>query len=202
MICNMDLDAKVSMDWDLYIEKGRGYVPSELNQKEGFPLGTIWIDSIYTPIVNVKYEIQNYRVEQKTDYEKLKIEIITDGSIQPKEALKEAATVFMQHVGLFVDEKIAFESPQTENEVLDESTLHIRTLLKTKLSTMNLSVRALNCLKAAEVETLGDLVAFYKSDLLKFRNFGRKSLTELEDLVKEKGLSFGMDVAKYKLDKD
>lgn len=202
VICNMDLDAKVSMDWDLYIEKGRGYVPSELNQKEGFPLGTIWIDSIYTPIVNVKYEIQNYRVEQKTDYEKLKIEIITDGSIQPKEALKEAATVFMQHVGLFVDEKIAFESPQTENEVLDESTLHIRTLLKTKLSTMNLSVRALNCLKAAEVETLGDLVAFYKSDLLKFRNFGRKSLTELEDLVKEKGLSFGMDVAKYKLDKD
>jgi DNA-directed RNA polymerase subunit alpha len=202
IICTMDSGVDTKLEWEIRIGKGRGYVPSELNQKEGLPIGTIFIDSIYTPIINVKYEIQNHRVEQKTDYEKLKMEVITDGSIHPKIALKEAAMIVMQHMSLFTDDKISIETPTEENNILDENSLHTRQLLKTKLTSMNLSVRALNCLKAAEVDTLGELVSFYKSDLLKFRNFGRKSLTELEDLVRDKGLNFGMDVSKYMLDKD
>ena len=202
VICHLDKEAQLRLNWELYIEKGRGYVPSEQNYKEDLPVGTIFIDSIYTPITNVKYEVQNYRVEQKTDYEKLKLEVVTDGSIHPKEALKEAATTLIQHLGLFTDEKISVETPAANNGLMDENTLHIRALLKTKLTNMNLSVRAINCLKAAEVETLGQLVSYYKSDLLKFRNFGKKSLDELEKLVKDKDLKFGMDISKYMLDKD
>ena len=166
-------------------------------------IDVIAIDSIYTPIINVKYYTENYRVEQKTDYEKLVIEITTDGSILPKEALKEAAKILIHHFMLFSDEKIAFEATESEgNEEFDEEVLHMRQLLKTKLVDMDLSVRALNCLKSAEVETLGDLVRYNKTDLLKFRNFGKKSLTELDDLLSELKLSFGMDITRYKLDKE
>jgi DNA-directed RNA polymerase subunit alpha len=172
-------------------------------QMIGLPFGTIFIDSIFTPIVNVQYTIENFRVEQKTDYEKLVFNIKTDGSIHPKEALKEAAKILIHHFMLFSDERITLDSEiKAETEEFDETSLHMRQLLKTKLVDMDLSVRALNCLKAADVETLGDLVSYAKSDLLKFRNFGKKSLTELEDLVDNKGLTFGMNVAKYKLDKD
>ncbi len=185
------------------IEKGRGYIPSEENKVLNADINTIFIDSIHTPIRNVKYQVDNYRVEQKTDYEKLTITIDTDGSVQPKEALKEAAKILIHHFMLFSDEKITLDTEEKAvAEEFDENSLHIRQLLKTKLVDMDLSVRALNCLKAADVETLGDLVQFNKNDLLKFRNFGRKSLTELEDLVKTKGLEFGMNVAKYKLDKE
>jgi DNA-directed RNA polymerase subunit alpha len=178
-------------------------VPAEENKIAGAPLGTIFVDSIHTPIKNVKYSIENFRVEQKTDYEKLVLEIKTDGSIHPKDALKEAARILIHHFMLFSDEKITLDiEEKAVAEEFDENTLHIRQLLKTKLVDMDLSVRALNCLKAADVETLGELVAFNKNDLLKFRNFGKKSLTELEDLVKTKGLEFGMNVAKYKLDKE
>jgi len=188
---------------EITINKGRGYVPSEENKDPEAPIGTLAIDSIHTPIKNVKYQIENYRVEQKTDYEKLIIEIITDGSIHPKEALKEAAKILIQHFMLFSDEKISLESEvKSVSEEFDEGTLHIRQLLKTKLVDMDLSVRALNCLKAADVETLGELVSYNKNDLLKFRNFGKKSLAELELLVSNKNLEFGMNVAKYKLDKD
>ncbi|MFN9595754.1 MAG: DNA-directed RNA polymerase subunit alpha, partial [Bacteroidota bacterium] len=180
-----------------------GYVPSEENKSNAYPVGTVAIDSIFTPIRNVRYNVENYRVEQKTDYEKLVLEIATDGSIAPKDALREAAEILIHHFMLFSDEKITLESkPKTPTEEFDESSLHMRQLLKTKLVDMDLSVRALNCLKAADVETLGDLVSYSKNDLLKFRNFGRKSLTELEDLVKSKNLNFGMNLAKYKLDKD
>jgi len=166
-------------------------------------VGVIAIDSIYTPIKNVKYDIENYRVEQKTDYEKLVFELVTDGSIHPKDALTEAAKILIHHFMLFSDELITLEADEiAQSETYDEESLHMRQLLKTKLIDMDLSVRALNCLKAAEVDTLGDLVSFNKNDLMKFRNFGRKSLTELEELVILKGLSFGMDLAKYKLDKD
>lgn len=200
VICSMDSNVKINMD--LTIDKGRGYVPAEENKSNSHPVGTIAMDSIYTPVKNVKYYIENYRVEQKTDYEKLVIEITTDGSIHPKEALKEAAEILIHHFMLFSDEKMTFDiKPKTPTEEFDETTLHMRQLLKTKLVDMDLSVRALNCLKAADVETLGDLVSYTKNDLLKFRNFGKKSLTELEDLVRSKNLSFGMNIQKYMLDK-
>jgi DNA-directed RNA polymerase subunit alpha len=201
VICNMD--SKVNFNMEITIEKGRGYVPAEENKKGGVPFGTIFIDSIYTPIKNVKYSIENFRVEQKTDYEKLVFEIITDGSINPKDALTEAAKTLIHHFMLFSDERITLEADEiAQTETYDEESLHMRQLLKTKLIDMDLSVRALNCLKAAEVDTLGDLVSFNKNDLMKFRNFGKKSLTELEELVDVKGLNFGMDLSKYKLDKD
>lgn len=201
VICNMEPSVKLEMEFTII--KGRGYYPSEENKNEEAPFGTIFIDSIFTPIVNVQYTIENYRVEQKTDFEKLILHITTDGSIHPKDALKDAAKILIQHFMLFSDERITLDNElKTETEEFDESSLHMRQLLKTKLVDMDLSVRALNCLKAAEVDSLGDLVSFAKSDLLKFRNFGKKSLTELEDLVDNKGLTFGMNVAKYKLDKD
>jgi DNA-directed RNA polymerase subunit alpha len=201
VICNMEASVKIELE--LTIVKGRGYVPAEENKTSSAPFGTIFIDSIFTPIVNVQYAIENYRVEQKTDYEKLIFNIKTDGSIHPKDALKEAAKILIHHFMLFSDERITLDSEiKAETEEFDETSLHMRQLLKTKLVDLDLSVRALNCLKAADVETLGDLVSYAKSDLLKFRNFGKKSLTELEDLVDNKGLTFGMNVAKYKLDKD
>lgn len=201
VICNMEPSVKFEME--LNIIKGRGYVSAEENKSEGTAFGTIAIDSIFTPIVNVQFTIENYRVEQKTDYEKLIFNITTDGSVHPKEALKEAAKILIHHFMLFSDERITLDSEiKSETEEFDETSLHMRQLLKTKLVDMDLSVRALNCLKAADVETLGDLVSYAKSDLLKFRNFGKKSLTELEDLVDIKGLTFGMNVSKYKLDKD
>ncbi len=201
VICNMNTSVHLSME--ITIDKGRGYVPAEENKPLEAPFGLIPVDSIFTPIKNVKYVVDNYRVEQKTDYEKLTIEVWTDGSIHPKDALKEAAKILIHHFMLFSDERITLDiQEKSTSEELDENTLHIRQLLKTKLTDLDLSVRALNCLKAAEVETLGELVAFNKNDLLKFRNFGKKSLHELEDLVKAKNLSFGMNVAKYKLDKD
>ena len=201
VICNME--SSVKLEIELTIIKGRGYVPAEENKNTSASFGTIFIDSIFTPIVNVRYSVENFRVEQKTDYEKLIFHITSDGAIHPKEALKEAAKILIHHFMLFSDERITLDSEsKAETEEFDETSLHMRQLLKTKLVDMDLSVRALNCLKAADVEALGDLVAFAKSDLLKFRNFGKKSLTELEDLVDNKGLTFGMNVAKYKLDKD
>ncbi len=201
VICNMESSVKLTME--MTINKGRGYVPADENKDPNAPIGTIAMDSIHTPIVNVKYDVEDFRVEQKTDYEKLTIEITTDGSIEPKGALKEAAKILIHHFMLFSDEKIAVEKEdKTVTEEFDENSLHIRQLLKTKLVDLDLSVRALNCLKAADVETLGDLVTFNKNDLLKFRNFGKKSLTELEELVRNKNLEFGMNVSKYKLDKE
>ena len=196
VVCSMD--KKVSFEMEILIEKGRGYVPAEDNSKEETALGTIAIDSIFTPIKNIKYDVENYRVEQKTDFERLNIHLVTDGSITPKDALTEASKILIQHFLLFSDEKITF-GKDMENE-FDEDTLHMRQLLKSKLSELGLSVRALNCLKTAEVQTLGELVSFNKSDLLKFRNFGKKSLTELEALVEDKKLSFGLDISKYNLD--
>ena len=201
VILRMEPDVKLQME--LTVNKGRGYVPAEENQPADSEFGLIAIDSIFTPVRNVKYSIENYRVEQKTDYEKLLLEIDTDGSIHPKEALKEAAKILIYHFMLFSDEKITLDSDdKLANEEFDEEVLHMRQLLKTKLVDLDLSVRALNCLKAAEVESLGDLVKFNKNDLLKFRNFGKKSLTELDELLESMSLSFGMDVSKYKLDKD
>jgi DNA-directed RNA polymerase subunit alpha len=201
VICHMENSVKIEME--LTINKGRGYAPAEENKTSTASFGTVFIDSIFTPIVNVQYAIDNFRVEQKTDYEKLIFTIKTDGSVHPKEALKEAAKILIHHFMLFSDERITLESDaKSETEEFDETSLHMRQLLKTKLVDMDLSVRALNCLKAADVETLGDLVSYAKSDLLKFRNFGKKSLTELEDLVDNKGLTFGMNVSKYKLDKE
>jgi DNA-directed RNA polymerase subunit alpha len=201
VVLRMEPDVKLQME--LTINKGRGYVPAEENQPADSEFGLIAIDSIFTPVRNVKYSVENYRVEQKTDYEKLLVEIETDGSIHPKEALKEAAKILIYHFMLFSDEKITLDSDdKMANEEFDEEVLHMRQLLKTKLVDLDLSVRALNCLKAAEVETLGDLVKFNKNDLLKFRNFGKKSLTELDELLESMVLSFGMDVSKYKLDKD
>jgi DNA-directed RNA polymerase subunit alpha len=198
-----NLDPSVVVKLELTLEKGRGYVPAEENKKNNAALGTIFIDSIFTPIKNVKYAIENFRVEQKTDYEKLVFEIKTDGSINPKDALTEAAKVLIYHFMLFSDERISLESEVVSHtESYDEESLHMRQLLKTKLVDMDLSVRALNCLKAAEVDTLGDLVSFSKHDLMKFRNFGKKSLTELDELVASKNLVFGMDLSKYKLDKE
>ena len=200
-ICTMD--KKVSLNLELNIQKGRGYVPAEENKTAKAPIGTIFTDSVFTPIKNVKYSIENFRVEQKTDYEKLVFEISGDGSIHPKDALTDAAKTLIHHFMLFSDERITLETEEmSQAETYDEESLHMRQLLKTKLVDLDLSVRALNCLKAAEVETLGDLVSHNKSDLMKFRNFGKKSLTELEELVENKGLDFGMDLSKYKLDKD
>lgn len=201
VICRMEPEVKLQMD--ITINKGRGYVPGTENKPIDAEFGVIPIDSIFTPIKNVKYAIENYRVEQKTDYEKLVFEITTDGSIHPKDALKEAAKILIYHFMLFSDEKITIDSDEKfANEEFDEEVLHMRQLLKTKLVDMDLSVRALNCLKAADVETLGELVTYNRNDLLKFRNFGKKSLTELDDLLVSLNLTFGMDISKYKLDKE
>jgi len=198
VIC--ELDKKVTFEMQFTISKGRGYVPAEDNEIEDSPIGTIAIDSIFTPIKNVNYNIEDYRVGQKTDYEKLNLNITTDGSIEPKQALTEASKILIQHFMLFSDEKISLEEDIVEE--FDEDTLHMRQLLKTELTEFGLSVRALNCLKTAEVFTLGELVSFKKSDMLKFRNFGKKSLSELEDLIEEKGLTFGFDTEKYNLDNE
>lgn len=201
LVCNMETSVNLIME--LTIEKGRGYVPAEENKGLNPVLGVIAVDSIFTPIKNVTFHIENYRVEQKTDYEKLVIDILTDGSITPKEALKEAARILILHFMLFSNEKITIDTEEkASSEEFDETSLHMRQLLKTKLVDLDLSVRALNCLKAADVETLADLVSLNKHDLLKFRNFGKKSLTELEELIKSKNLSFGMNLSKYKLDKE
>ena len=201
VICHTEPNVEIKME--IIIDKGRGYVPAEENKAGNAAAGTIAIDAIFTPIKNVKYNVENYRVEQKTDYEKLIMEIETDGSIHPKDSLKEAARILIQHFILFSDEKMTFDvEEKSSTEEFDENSLHMRQLLKTKLVDLDLSVRALNCLKAADVETLGDLVSYNRNDLLKFRNFGKKSLTELDDLVASKNLHFGMNLAKYKLDKD
>ena len=201
VICNLNTDVKFNMTFT--VNKGRGYVRSDENEEEGQDINVIAIDSIYTPIVNVMYNIENYRVGQKTDYEKLILEIKTDGSIHPKDALKEAAKILIYHFMLFSDDKITVdENEKSGGDDFDEEVLRMRQLLKTRLSDMDLSVRALNCLKAADVDTLGELVKYHRNDLLKFRNFGRKSLEELDQVLEDLGLSFGMDTAKYKLDKD
>jgi DNA-directed RNA polymerase subunit alpha len=201
VICTMD--KSVSFNIEITIDKGRGYVPAEENRTENDLINQIAIDSIFTPIRNVKYTVDYFRVEQKTDYEKLILEITTDGSVHPKEALKDAARILIHHFMLFSEEKIHLEPVASEvNDEFDEDALHMRQLLKSRLADMNLSVRALNCLKAADVETLGELVKYQKNDLLKFRNFGKKSLTELDDLLDQLKLTFGMDITKYKLDKD
>ena len=201
VICHLDPSASFTID--LTINKGRGWVPAEENRNANDAIDVLAIDSIYTPIQNVKYTVENFRVDQKTDYDKLTLEITTDGSILPKDALKEAAKILIYHFMLFSDEKITLETDETDGEEeFDEEVLHMRQLLKSKLVDMDLSVRALNCLKGAEVETLGELVVFNKTDLLKFRNFGKKSLTELDELLANLNLSFGMDISKYKLDKE
>lgn len=201
VICH--LDSTASFQIELTVNKGRGWVPAEENQLPTDDVNVIAIDSIYTPIKNVKYTVENFRVDQKTDYEKLIIEITTNGSILPKDALKDASKILIYHLMLFSDEKITIEAPESDgNEEFDEEVLHMRQLLKSKLVDMELSVRVLNCLKSAEVETLGELVVFNKTDLLKFRNFGKKSLTELDELLANLNLSFGMDISKYKLDKE
>jgi DNA-directed RNA polymerase subunit alpha len=201
VICQKDPGVKLQIE--LTIGKGRGYVPAEENKPENAPFGLIPIDSIFTPIVNVNYLREPLRVEQQTDYDKLLLEITTDGSIHPKDALREAAKILIYHFMLFSDEKITFDTPEeSSSDEFDEETLRMRQLLKTRLADMELSVRALNCLKSAEVETLGELVKFQRSDLLKFRNFGRKSLTELDALLERLKLNFGMDISKYKLDKE
>lgn len=201
VICHMDPSVKLTID--MTINKGRGYVNADENKVLNAPLNTIAIDSIHTPIRNVSFKVDNYRVEQKTDYEKLILDIETDGSINPKDAMTEAAKILIYHFMLFSDERITLMDEQkTVTEDFDEGSLHIRQLLKTKLVDMDLSVRALNCLRSAEVETIGELVTLNKADLLKFRNFGKKSLTELEELVRSKGLEFGMSISKYKLDKE
>ncbi len=201
LICRMEPETKLQIE--LNISKGRGYVPSEENKPVETEFGLIAIDSIFTPVKNVKYTVEDFRVEQKTDYEKLIFEIQTDGSVNPKEALKESAKILIYHLMLFSDEKITLETDEKfANEEFDEEVLHMRQLLKSRLVDLDLSVRALNCLKAAEVDTLGDLVKFNKNDLLKFRNFGKKSLTELDELLESMNLNFGMDISKYKLDKE
>jgi DNA-directed RNA polymerase subunit alpha len=201
LICRMEPDTKLQME--INVNKGRGYVPSEENKPAENDFGLIAVDAIFTPIKNVKFQVENYRVEQKTDYEKLIFEILTDGSVHPKEALKESAKILIYHLMLFSDEKITLESDEKfAHEEFDEEVLHMRQLLKSRLVDLDLSVRALNCLKAAEVDTLGDLVKFNKNDLLKFRNFGKKSLTELDELLESMNLNFGMDISKYKLDKE
>jgi len=200
VICNMTKDVKLQMV--ITINKGRGYVAAEENFVQTGEIGVIAVDSVYTPIVNVEYRRDDFRVEQKTNYDKLTIEITTDGTIHPKDALKEAAKILIHHFALFSDEKITLEAEESYGVEFDEEVLHMRQLLKTRLSDLDLSVRALNCLKAADVETLGDLVTYNKNDLLKFRNFGKKSLAELEEFLSSIKLSFGMDISKYKLDKE
>ena len=201
VICNMD--SSVTLEIELTINKGRGYISSEENKNPDANVGVIAIDSIYTPIKNVKYTIENYRVEQKTDYEKLVLDIATDGSIHPEDALKEAAKILIQHFMLFSDENMMLEAQaKEETKEVDEEILHMRKILKTELVDLDLSVRALNCLKAADIRSLADLVSYDVADMLKFRNFGKKSLTEIQDLVKSKGLSFGMNLSKFKLDEE
>jgi len=201
VICTMD--PKVHIEIELTVEKGRGYVPADENKPKDAPIGMISIDAIFTPIKNVKYNVEDFRVEQKTDYEKLLVEIATDGSIHPEDALKEAAKILIQHFMLFSDELITLDTQVKEApQEVDENLLHIRKILKTPLSDLDLSVRAYNCLKAADIKSLAELVSFDIADLLKFRNFGKKSLSELEELVREKGLTFGMDVSKYKLNEE
>ncbi len=201
VICN--LNKSVNLNFELTIGKGRGYVTAEEHESIDSPIGTVFLDSIFTPVKNVKYHIENYRVDKKTDYEKLVFNIETDGSISPKDALTSAAKILIQHFMLFSDDKMSFEDDTASaTNSFDEVTLHMRQLLKSKLVELDLSVRALNCLKTAEVETLGELVSFHKNDLLKFRNFGKKSLVELEELVTSKNLSFGMDITRYNLDKE
>lgn len=201
VICNMDASIKLEMEFT--IEKGRGYVPAEENKKVDAPVGTIFMDSIYTPMKNVSFDVENFRVEQKTDFEKLVLNIETDGSIAPMDALTESAQILIQHFLLFTDERMVAETEvAVESEAYDEEVLEMRKLLLRPLTELELSVRALNCLKAAEVELVSDLVSYTKQDLMKFRNFGKKSLTELEELVARLGLTFGMDVTKYKLDKE
>ncbi|SDM06169.1 DNA-directed RNA polymerase subunit alpha [Catalinimonas alkaloidigena] len=197
------LDPSVDLEMELYVQKGRGYVPAEENKTDDQPFGYIAIDAIFTPIKNVKYSVENTRVEQKTDYERLVIEVETDGSVHPEDALKGAANILIKHFMLFSDRTMTFETVKTEEEeTVDEEYLHMRKLLKTSLTDLDLSVRAYNCLKAADIKTLGDLAALEVSDMMKFRNFGKKSLTELEQLIAEKGLTFGMDVTKYRLEED
>jgi DNA-directed RNA polymerase subunit alpha len=201
VVCNMD--SSVTLELELSVNKGRGYIPAEENKSIDGPLGVIAIDSIFTPIKNVKYTIENYRVEQKTDYEKLVLDITTDGSIHPEDALKEAAKILIHHFLLFSDENIMLEAQaKEETKEVDEEILHMRKILKTELVDLDLSVRALNCLKAADIRTLADLVSYDVADMLKFRNFGKKSLTEIQDLVKSKGLSFGMNLSKFKLEEE
>jgi len=201
VVCNME--PFVNLEIEMTVEKGRGYVPSEENMPSDAPIGLVPIDSIFTPIKNVKFRVEDFRVEQRTDFEKLIFEVTTDGSIHPEEALKEAAKIMIQHLVLFSDESILLDTQvKTKTTEVDENTLHMRKILKTSLADLDLSVRAYNCLKAAEIRTLGELVSYNIEDLLKFRNFGKKSLTELEEFVREKGLTFGMDVAKYNLDDD
>jgi DNA-directed RNA polymerase subunit alpha len=201
VICH--LDNSINFEVELTIQKGRGYVPAEENKPAEQVFGQIAIDAIYTPIKNVKFSVENTRVEQKTDYEKLVLDIQTDGSIHPEEALKGAANILIQHFMLFSDSTMTFETAKPEEEeAVDEELLHMRKVLKTSLQDMDLSVRAYNCLKAADIKTLGDLVQLDIADMMKFRNFGKKSLTELENLVQEKGLTFGMDLSKYKLEED
>lgn len=201
VICNMD--SSVTIEVEFTVAKGRGYVNADENKVADGPVGVIAIDSIYTPIKNVKYTIENYRVEQKTDYEKLLLDISTDGSIHPEDALKEAARILIQHFMLFSDENMLLESQtKEETKVVDEEILHMRKILKTELVDLDLSVRALNCLKAADIRTLAELVTYDVADMLKFRNFGKKSLSEIQELVKSKGLSFGMNLSKFKLDEE
>ncbi|WP_256012919.1 DNA-directed RNA polymerase subunit alpha [Desertivirga xinjiangensis] len=201
VLCNME--SSVTLEVELTVNKGRGYIAADENKNADAPVGVIAIDSIYTPIKNVKYTIENYRVEQKTDYEKLVLDITTDGSIHPEDALKEAAKILIHHFLLFSDENIMLEAQaKEETKEVDEEILHMRKILKTELVDLDLSVRALNCLKAADIRTLADLVSYDVADMLKFRNFGKKSLTEIQDLVKSKGLSFGMNLSKYKLEEE
>ncbi|SOE23285.1 DNA-directed RNA polymerase subunit alpha [Spirosomataceae bacterium TFI 002] len=197
------LDSKTELEFEIIVDKGRGYVSSEDQKNGDLPMGFVAIDSIYTPIKNVKFNVENTRVEQRTDYEKLLLEIKSDGSIHPERALQEAAHILIQHFLKFTDENMVFDSKSDdEDNMVDEEFLHMRKLLKTSLSDLDLSVRAYNCLKSADVRTLGDLAKLEVADMMKFRNFGKKSLTELEQLVAEKGLHFGMDVTKYKLDEE
>lgn len=201
VICHIDDQKEFEME--LLLDKGRGYVPADEPRANELPFGYIAVDSIYTPIKNVKYSVENTRVEQRTDYERLLIDIQTDGSIHPEEALKGAANILIQHFMLFSDQTMTFEKQKAEEDnQVDEEMLRMRKLLKTSLSELDLSVRAYNCLKSADVKSLGDLVRLEISDMMKFRNFGKKSLTELEQLVADKQLVFGMDVAKYRLDED
>jgi len=201
VICNME--PFVNLEIEMTVTKGRGYVPAQENLPQDAPIGLVPIDAIFTPIKKVKFNVEDFRVGQRTDYEKLVFEVSTDGSIHPEEALKEAAKIMIQHLVLFSDESILLDSQvKTKTAEVDENTLHMRKILKTSLADLDLSVRAYNCLKAAEIRTLGELVSYNIDDLLKFRNFGKKSLTELEEFVREKGLSFGMDISKYKLDNE
>lgn len=197
------LDSKKELEFEIVVDKGRGYVPSEDQKTNDLPIGFIAVDSIFTPIKNVKFNVENTRVEQRTDFEKLLLEIKSDGSIHPERALQDAANILIQHFLKFTDENMVFDTKRDEeNEMVDEEFLHMRKLLKTSLQDLDLSVRAYNCLKSADIRSLGDLVRLEVADMMKFRNFGKKSLTELEQLVAEKGLHFGMDVAKYKLDEE